>query len=109
MAVSIAPYELRAVYETDLSDRSIQGVIAAAKAVVERYAPAAPEAVQNEACLRFAAYLLDTGGNPAATGVKASPDLEATLSPSGHAAAFQRSGAAALLTRFKVRRLGGAA
>ena len=70
---------------------------------VEDYAPGAPEASQNEAVIRFAGYLAgsDYGGVRAETlGPKS---LEFA---SNHAAMFRNSGAAALLTRWKVRRAG---
>lgn len=66
-------------------------VLASATAMVERYAPAAPEALQNEAAVRLCGWLYDSdpsGSNP------------------GGPAAMKSSGAVALLAPYRVRRAG---
>ena len=62
-----------------------------AVAVIERYAPDAPDAVKDEAAVRVAGYLLDQPPAPAGD---------------GHAAALRNSGAAALVSQWRVRRAG---
>ena len=66
----------------------ITRVLASATALVEKYAPGAPEAIQNEACIRLAAYLYDA--------------------PPGASQQFQNalanSGAQSLLARFRIIR-----
>ena len=64
---------------------------ATARAMVESYAPQAPEAIANEAHVRLCGWLYDSdasGGSP------------------GGPAAMRASGAASLLGRFRVRRAG---
>lgn len=73
-----------------------QGVIlariaASAAAMVERFAPDAPEAIQNEAYVRLAGWLYDSDPSGA--------------SPGGPAA-MRASGAASILNPYKVRRAG---
>ena len=77
-----------------------------AVALVERYAPEAPEAVQNEAAIRCAAWLAD---QPAA-GVRSMRTGDVSTSFDGARAlgALRHSGAMGLLSPWKVRR-GGAA
>ena len=70
---------------------------------VNRYAPLAPDAVSNSAAIRFAAYLLTS---------EAGTIQSETLGPKSvayvvnHADMFRRSGAAGLLSPWKVRRAG---
>ena len=66
-------------------------VDATARALVEAYAPDAPDAIQNEAYVRLAGWLYDSDPSGA--------------SPGGRAA-MRASGAAALLGQFRVRRGG---
>ena len=74
----------------------------ATQAVVD-YAPDAPTDLLNEAVIRFAGYLSgsDYGGVRQETVGPQSVEYQMN-----HAAAFRNSGAAALLTRHKVRRAG---
>ena len=106
MAVTIGAAELAAatgLAEADPGGTVAARVLAVATQTVEDYAPAAPEVLQNEAAIRFAGYLSqsDFGGIP-----------EETIGPKtvkytvNHASAFRNSGAAMLLTRYRVRRAG---
>lgn len=70
-----------------LADATRLGEVAAVW--IDRYAPDAPEAIRDEAVLRFASYLYDTPAAPEGTGVR---------SPLMH------SGAAALLNQWKAQR-----
>ena len=84
-------------------DAAAASLLAAATAQVEEYAPDAPEAVQNEAVVRFAGYLAqsDFGGFRRDEIGQKSAEYE-----TNHAAIFRRCGAAGLLTRWKKRRGG---
>ena len=78
-------------------------ILAAATAIVERYAPGAPDAVQNEAVVRLGGYLAqsDYGGI-----VSEAIGAKSTTYAVNHAALLFRSGAKALLSAWKVRRAG---
>ena len=79
-------------------------LLAVASAVVARYAPSAPGVLMNEAALRFGAYLFNTRDT---LGI-------ATLSTGRidvglqylHGPAFRNSGAAMLLSPWRIRRAG---
>ena len=75
----------------------------AVKAMVERYAPAAPEAVQNEAGLRAVAYLVDRFAARTMVSRQGYSDNQAP----GQISCLRHSGGMALLSPWKVRR-GGA-
>ena len=66
-------------------------MFATASALVERYAPLAPDTIHNEAAIRCGAYLYDS--DPA--------DARTVRSP------LQLSGAAAILSTYRVQRLVG--
>ena len=78
-------------------------LLAVATELVERYAPAAPESVQNEAVIRCAGYLAqqpaDARRSSTVGGIESS--WAAT-----HTAALRHSGAMSLLSPWKVRRAG---
>ena len=84
-------------------DAKVQRLGAAVAARVEDYAPNAPQPSKDEAVIRGSAWLKDTVG---AVGKKSVGPLSAEV-PVNTASWFLHSGAAALLTRWKVRR-GGA-
>ena len=105
MAVTLTAADLAVA--ADLEDTvTAARLLAVATQVVEDYAPGAPEVLQNEAAIRFAGYL---GSGPSGFGaVKQTTVGPLTVEvPVNHAAMFRNSGAAALLTRHRVRR-GGA-
>ena len=78
-------------------------VLPVATQAVTDYAPDAPEPLQNEAVLRFGGYLLGSGYGEVRSKSIGPLSVEHVVN---HAAAFRNSGAAALLTRHKVRRAG---
>lgn len=103
-AAILAAAELRAV----LGDNNIDVVIlrrigASASAMVERFAPGAPQAVRDEAFVRVAGWLLDAPSS----GLRATRegDVETSFTPSMQSA-LRASGAMAILTAWKVRRAG---
>ena len=79
-------------------------VLAVAAALIERYAPAAPVAVQNEAAIRVSGYL--TQQPESAQRSDRIGDVE-TQWAAGNVSALRHSGAMGLLTFWKARR-GGA-
>ena len=86
--------------QTTITDR----IYEASKVMVEDYAPAAPSVLQDEALIRFGSYWLTA--SPGAT-------REEEIGPqrvehvTNHGPAFRNCGAAAILSRWKIRR-GGA-
>ena len=82
-----------------------QRLLDAATAVIERYAPAAPVSLKNEATIRFCGYLTgsDYGG---VRSESIGPRAVVYTSPSNNPAAFRSCGAAGLLTHYKRRRAG---
>ena len=72
-------------------------------ALVNRYAPDAPEAVQDEAALRAAGYLNE---QPGAAITSESTGDEATRYAAGNVSALRHSGAMALLSPWKARLAG---
>ena len=84
-------------------DSRIQPILDAATAIVEAEAPAAPEAVQNEAVVRLGGYLAQSDYGGIVKESIGAKEVEYTVN---HAAAFHRSGAKGLLSRWKRRRAG---
>ena len=78
-------------------------VLAVAAQVVNDYAPSAPVLLQNKAVIRFGGYLLASGYGEVRSKSIGPLTVEHVVN---HAAAFRNSGAAALVTRHKVRRAG---
>ena len=74
------------------------------KAMVARYAPDAPVEMKNESLIRFCAYLSQTTHH-GITKISVK-DIDIEFSERSHAAAFQHSGAKALLSPWRVRRGG---
>ena len=105
VALANATARLKAVIQgaaADSDERTAE-LGAAAAAMVQRYAPGAPPALKNEAVIRFAGYLAqsDFGSH-----VKESLGPMDTEYVTNHSAMFRNSGAAALLSRWRVRRAG---
>ena len=104
MAVALTADELAAA-------AGIDGPVAArllpvVTAIVEEYAPMAPEALQNEAAIRLAGYL-DTSGGSGFGAIRGSKVGPVEVEPvTNNSAAFRNSGAEALLSRSKRRRAG---
>ena len=103
-SVTLTAAELAAEIGGD--ELSASRLLAVASVMVEQYAPEAPAALQNEAVIRFAGYL--AGSAYPFYGAVASETVGPVnySFPVNHADAFRRSGAAMLLTRYRVRRAG---
>ncbi len=105
MALDDATGRLRTVIggRAALSDEDAAHLGATASALVESYAPSAPQALRDEATIRFAGYLAQSNFGDIAKESIGPRDIEYTVN---HANAFRNSGAAALLSRWRVRRAG---
>ena len=88
---------------SETSDDRAAQLGAVASAMVEQYAPGALQAVRDEATIRFAGYLAQSDFGGIAKESIGPRDTEYTVN---HANAFRNSGAAALLSRWRVRRSG---
>ena len=98
MAVTLTVAQLAEVISGDAAR-----LLPVVQAVVQDYAPKAPEALQNEAAIRFASYLADAGSGASSRIEIGELTVERVTN---HAPAFRNCGAAALLTRYRVRRAG---
>ena len=94
-----------ATLQTELGVDSVTAtrLLAVSSALVERYAPEAPEAISNEAAIRCAGWLAE---HPhAAIRSESIGDIETAFAPSMQSA-LRHSGGMALLSPWKVRRAG---
>ena len=105
MAVTITAAELLiqlGIRDSTAGNAHATRLLASCTARVERYAPGAPESVQNESVVRFAGWL--SNKVPGVMGEELGPrkvEYEAV-----GAGAFRRSGAMSLLSSWKVRTAG---
>lgn len=104
MAVTITVDELIAAIGNPPNAARGASLLAVATERVMRYAPDAPGPMQDEAVIRFAGYLhgSDYGGIVSETSVGSATVTYAQ----NHADAFRRSGAAGLLSPWRIRRAG---
>ena len=84
-------------------------VMAVASAMVERYAPTAPQSAKNEAVIRCAGALVQSDFGGIASESIGDRTVAYTPQPAGGWSPFRRSGAMGLLSPWRVRRAGGAA
>ena len=90
-----------------LSNDAVARLGAAAAARVEKYAEDAPQAVKDEAVIRFAGYMNETGKRQGFGSLRAdsvdtiSIKLDHTINPAS--GAFRRSGAMSLLSPWRMR------
>ena len=87
------------------TDDGVSRIGAAVAAMVEREAPAAPQAIRDEAMVRFAAYVYFTTKSQGFQTESLGPK-SVTYSITNHSAMFRNSGAKALLSPWKVRHAG---
>ncbi|MYA42601.1 MAG: hypothetical protein F4Z31_12715 [Gemmatimonadetes bacterium] len=92
------------VAAAQVSEDQAARLLAVATTLVERYAPNAPEAIQNEAVIRVAGWL---GQTPAGSFTRVQTGPRETEYAPGQKGALRHSGAMSLLAPWKVRR-GGA-
>ena len=84
-------------------DPTAQRLGSTAAALVERYAPGAPQAIRNEAVIRAAGWLCQQPA--AAVRSESEGEIRTGYAPAMHAA-LRHSGAMALLSPWKIRRAG---
>ncbi len=103
-ALAAATASLRAALnlKPGVDDEPVQRVGAVAAALVERYAPAAPQAVKDEAVIRAAGWLAD---QPPAVAKETVGPMSVEYMPARQSA-LRHSGAMAMLSPWKVRRAG---
>ena len=101
MAVTITAADLAAAIHQPAAVAA--RLLAVATELVERYAPAAPEAVANEAVIRTSGYLAQ---HPADARREATVGgISSGWAPT-HTSALRHSGAMSLLSPWKIRRAG---
>ena len=84
-------------------DDTTERLGATASALVERYAPGAPQVVRDEAVIRCAGWLREAPASAAR--MESIGDISTTFTPSS-TGALRASGAMALLSPWKIRRAG---
>ena len=102
MAVTITPESVRDDLKLDITIAT--RLLAVASALVTKFAPAAPEAIQNEAAMRCVGWLSEAP----ASGIVSQTTGPFTwqYSPAAHQGALRSSGAMGLLSPWKARRAG---
>ena len=105
VALANATARLKAAVQGAAADSDERAAVlgAAASAAIERYAPGAPQAVRDEATVRMAGYLAQSDFGSVVKESIGPQDVEYAVN---HANAFRNSGAAGLLSRWRVRRAG---
>ena len=107
-ALATATAELASALDLDATadEAIVRRIGATAAALVQRFAPAAPDAIKCEAVIRCAGWLLDV---PSA-GIKrdSAGPLDQSFSPAA-TGALRSSGAMGILTAWKIRRAGAIA
>ena len=101
MAVSLTIATLQT--ELGIDSATATRLLAVSTALVERYAPGPPEAVQNEAAIRCAGWLNEQPA--AAVRSESVGDVSTAYTPNMQSA-LRHSGAMALLSPWKIRRAG---
>ena len=102
MSVTLTEAELgRAL---SVNDAMAVRLLPVAVALVERFAPAAPDAIQNEAAIRCAGWLVEAPAGPFRS--ESTGDVRSGFDTSRALSALRHSGAMGLLAPYKVRRAG---
>ena len=102
MAVTLTATDLEAALAINATLAA--RLLAVATNLVERFAPDAPDAIQNEAAIRCAGWLVETpaGGIRSET----TGDVRTGFDSAGSLGALRHSGAMGLLSPWKIRRAG---
>ena len=101
MALTLSAAELAEAIGVDSTTAT--RLLAVATALVTRYAPDAPDAINNEAAIRCAGWLAEQPS--AAITSEAEGDIRTSYAPTMQSA-LRHSGAMALLTHWRIRRAG---
>ena len=102
-ALAAAVACLKAEIGPELTDERVQGLGSAAAALVEDYAPGAPQPIKNEAVIRCAGWLAE---QPRASIRSEQVGQIVTGYATSGLSALRHSGGMGLLTTWKVRRAG---
>ena len=102
-ALANATATLRASVGADLDNERVQALGAVGAALVERYAPGAPQAIKDEAVTRTAGWLAEQPA--AAVRSESTGDISTSFAPSMQSA-LRHSGSMALRSPWKIRRAG---
>lgn len=102
-ALANATAALKAAIGPDLDDATVQRLGAVASALVENYAPSAPQILRDEAVIRVAGRLHETPG--ASIRSESTGDISTSFSPS-MTGAMLHSGAKSLLYGFRTKLVG---
>ena len=105
VAVTITSAELAVALAGDLSGATAAHLLEVSTALVLKYAPDAPDAVQNEAVIRTSGYLLNQPSEAMSSLKVGEGREELTFTPSRQSA-LRHSGSMALLSPWKIRRAG---
>lgn len=100
VALTSATATLKAAIGPELDDARVQALGAAAAALVENYAPSAPEAVRCEAVIRTAGYLYEQPSGAVRSNREG--EVQTDYAPT-HLSALRHSGAMALLSPWRIR------
>lgn len=102
MAVTLTSTDLATDFPDDFADATrAEDIANAAKRTVERYAPAAPDDIANEAFVRYALSLTEMG--PFNRSSVVSGDIRVRF-VTDYSGLFRRCGAAEMLSPYRVRR-----
>lgn len=104
-ALAAATARLKAVVDPSLTDERVQALGATAAALVEQYAPSAPQALKDESVIRAAARLHESPG--ASVRIESTGDLSSGYSPS-LTGVLLHSGCKSMLYPFRTKRAGTA-
>lgn len=85
---------------------NVSRLLAAVAGIVDKYAPDAPDAISDEAALRFAGYLYGSEASGYGTLAKIDAGGVTVEQSTNHGLAFRNSGAKWLLSGWKVRHAG---
>ena len=106
MAVTFDALGLAGVLGLDDDSAVAARLLPVLTAIIDDFAPDAPDAVSNEAAARFGGYLKDAAATPnvGLGGLSIGDITTSSQSAHSHARAFAVSGAEMLLSRWRVRR-----
>ena len=99
MAVTLTVAQFKDRANSGNPDSILNPILEAAKVLVERYAPEAPEAVQNEATVRLASWLEPPPSSEPVTEVG---EVKQSADGRNYRLGFHRSGAQDLLSPWRV-------
>ena len=102
MAVTLTDMQLGRVLS--VNDAMAVRLLPVAVALVERFAPDAPDAIQNEAVIRCAGWLIEAPAGPFRS--ESTGDVRSGFDTSRALSALRHSGAMGLLSPWKARRAG---